>query len=447
MDNALLPGLGGPMGRHAAGRGLWFAALPWAIAVGTVLFLVLFLRHTQCVQTDAEVQINSYALLCYSDIQGTFLGQGFGLGATPFSGEKLAFSPLVGVAILLAVRAAALLGAPVGPGAPLQDQVDSSVAFFGITVVGLFFCFLLLIAATSRLGRRGRAQSWDAILVAGSPIVFAVGLISWDLLPLAITALGLAQYARGRALESGIVLGLAACAGTMPFAVILAVTVAAGLRGGVRQALTFAGPAAITVAAVHLPLLLADAGKVFGFYHQEIHKEAGYGSLWYLMSLLGRPLRHAGSLGFLFLALFLAVLVAYLYVSRRRPRVGSLVAVMILAATLLGPSFPPQTSLWVMFAVLVSRPLRQEWAAVSVAHVAHYLAVWGWLAGSLTLSQLGPYGVYWGAIIARAAVEAWVLASSLTDIVDPGRDPLRRPDQPDPLGGELNTGELAPIPD
>lgn len=446
MDNALLPGLGGPMGRHAAGRGPWFAALPWAFAVGTALFLLLFLRHTQCVQTDAAVQINSYALLCYSDIQGTFLGQGFGLGATAFSGETLAFSPLTGVAILVAARAAALLGAPIAPGASLQDQVDASVAFFGVTVVGLFLCFLILVIATARLGRRGRAPSWDAVLVAGSPIVFAVGLVSWDLLPLAITAIGLAFYARGRSLESGIVLGLAACAGTMPFIVVLAVTVAAGLRGGARQALTFAVPAVVTAAAVHLPLLLDDAGKVFGFYHQEIHKEAGYGSLWYLMSLLGRPLRHAGSLGFLFLALFLAVLVAYLYVSRRRPRVGSLVAVMILAATLLGPSFPPQTSLWVMLAVLVSRPLRQEWVAVSVAHVAHYLAVWGWLAGSLTVGQLGPYGLYWGAILARASVEAWVLVSSLTDIVDPGRDPLRSPDQPDPLGGELNTGELTPIP-
>ena len=59
----------------------------------------------------------------------------------------LAFSPLVGVAILVAVRAAAILGAPIGPGAPLQNQVDASVAFFGITVVGLFLCFLLLIAA------------------------------------------------------------------------------------------------------------------------------------------------------------------------------------------------------------------------------------------------------------------------------------------------------------
>lgn len=443
MDNALVPGLGGPMGRHATGRGAWFNPLPWAFAAGTVLFLILFLRHTPCVQTDAETAINSYALLCYSDIQGTFLGQGFAVGATPFSGAGLTFSPLVGVAILLSVRAAGLV-APIGPGTPTQGQIDASVAFFGITTVVLFVCFLLLILATARLGRRDGRASWDALTVAASPIVLASGLISWDLLPLAITAIGLAQFARGRVVEAGIVLGLAACAGTMPIGVALAVAVATGLRGGALQAARFAGPAVVTFSAVHLPLVLAGLDKVYGYYHQEIHREAGYGSLWYLLSLVGQPVRHAGSLGFLMLVLFLGVLVAWLYVSRKRPRVGSLVAVVILAATVLGPSFPPQTSLWVLLAVVVSRPLRPELIAVTVTHVAYYLAIWGWLAGSLTTSQFGPYGLYWAAIVGRAGAEAWVLVASLGDIVDPARDPLRTPDRPDPLGGVLNDGEFAP---
>ena len=442
MDNALVPGLGGPMGRHATGRGAWFNALPWAFAAGTVLFLVLFLRHAQCVQSDAAAAVNSYALLCYSDIQGTFLGQGFGAGATPFTTGTLTFSPLVGVMVLLSIR---LVGAfmPIGPGTPTQAQIDASVAFFGITTVALFVCFLLLILATAKLGRRRSGASWDAMIVASSPIVLASGLISWDLLPLAITAIGLAQFAHGRVMEAGIVMGLAACTGTMPIGVALAVTVVAGLRGGTLTAVRFAGPAAVTFAAVHLPLLLADLDRVYAFYHQEIHREAGYGSLWYLLSLIGVPLRHAGSLGFVLLALFLGVLVAWLYVSGKRPRVGSLVAVFILAATILGPSFPPQTSLWVLLAVVVSRPLRPELIAATVAHVAYYLAIWGWLAGSLTTSQWGPYGLYWAAILARAGVEAWVLGASLTDIVDPVRDPLRTPDRPDPLGGVLNDGEFA----
>ncbi|MHA6513561.1 hypothetical protein [Tessaracoccus sp. Z1128] len=448
MTNALVPGLGGPMGRHAASRGAWFTPLPWALGAGTVLYLVLFLRHTPCVQTDATAQANSYALLCYSDIQATFLGQGYGLGGTPFSADALMFAPLAAVAVLLASRLATFIAGAGAPGAEMQDQVDASVAFFGVTAVGLFVCFMVLILATAALGRRadGRFASWDVMLVAASPIVLASGLISWDLLPLAITAVGLAQYARGRAMEAGIALGLAASAGTMPLAVVLAVTVAAGLRGGVWPAVRFAAPAAVTFAVVHLPLLLTNAGAVYGFYHREVHKEAGYGSLFYLLSLLGRPLRHAGSLGFIILVLALGILVAYLYVTRKRPRVGSLVAVMILTTTVLGPSFPPQTSLWVLFAVVVSRPLRPELIAVTVAHVVHCLAIWGWLAGSLTTSQFGPYGVYWGAIVARAAVEAWVLAASLADIVEPGRDPLRTPDEPDPLGGELNAGELQPRP-
>ena len=47
MHNALVPGLGGPMGAHATPRGLWFRPLPWAILAATASFLILFLRHVE----------------------------------------------------------------------------------------------------------------------------------------------------------------------------------------------------------------------------------------------------------------------------------------------------------------------------------------------------------------------------------------------------------------
>lgn len=447
MRNALVPGLGGPMGRHASARGLWFNPVPWAITVGTGSFLVLFLRHTLCVQTDAATELNSYAMLCYSDIQTTFRGQSLGAGASPFDGDRLWVPPLVGALLLLAAAVARLIGIPVGPEATQQQQTDTSVAAFAVVTVVLYLCFLAWILAAAWWGRAARGRpSWDALLVAASPIVAASGLVSWDLLPLALTAVALALFARRHTVQAGIVLGLAASAGTMPIGVALAVTVAAGLRGGTRPAVRVGVAAAGTWLTLHLPLIIGDRDAIYGFYHQELHRERGYGSAWYLLELLGAPVRHAGSLAFVGLALFLGCLVAYLYVAGRRPRVGSLIAVVILAATVLGPSFPPQTSLWVLLAVLVSRPLRPELVAVTVAHVGYYLAIWGWLSGSLTSAQFGPYGVYWGAIIARTAVDAWVLLRSLRDIVDPARDPLRTPDQPDPLGGELIDGELLPTP-
>lgn len=445
MRNALLPGLGGPMGRHARPSGMWFNPLPWAFLLATVTFLVLFLRHVPCVQTAPNQELDVYSLLCYSDIQTTFLGQGFGRGASPLGAESMLFSPLIAAAILVTRKTAtAVFDAPIRRSATLGQQIEASTTFFGITAVGLFACFLLLVASFVWLGRRrpGR-KSWDALLLAASPIVLASGLISWDLVPITITAVGLVQLARRRTVEAGIVLGLAACAGTMPIAVILAVFVAAGLRGGWRKSMAFLVPAVVTFFAVHLPLLLEDFGRVYAFYHQEINGETGYGSAWYVIELMtGFKVRAAGSLGFALLILALAVLIAYLYVARKRPRVGSLIAVVIVLTVILGPSFTPQTSLWVLFAVLLARPFRMELVALTITQVAHYVAIWGWLGGWLTTNQNGPYVLYWLAIICRVLVEAWILVEVMLDIANPYRDTLRSPDLPDPIGGVLNDGEI-----
>ncbi len=433
------------MGHHAAGRGIWFNPLPWAVLVGTLSFLVLFLRHTPCVQTEVSQEIDAYAMLCYSDIQAVFRAEGLALGGSPFSGDNLSVSPLVGVLLIAAATIARLVGVPVGPFASDQDQVDASVVAFGVVTVALFACFLVWILSAARWGRAaGGRPSWDAMLVGSSLIVAASGLVSWDLLPVSLTALALALFASRRTAEAGVILGLAASAGTMPIGVALAVTVAAGLRGGMGTAARFALPAGMTWGLVHAPLLLASPGAVYRFYNGAVHAERGYGSLWYLLELWGVEIRHAGSLAFVGLALFLSCLTAYLYVTRRRPRVGSMVAVVVLSVTVLGASFPPQASLWVLLAVLVSRPLPPELIAVTIAHVGHYVAIWGWLSGALTPAQFGPYGVYWGAVIVRTAIDAWVLVLSLADIMDPHRDPLRTPDSPDPLGGVLNDGEFAP---
>lgn len=447
MKNALVPGLGGPMGRHASRRGIWFNPLPWAALVATLSFVVLFLRHTPCVQTAAADEIDAYARLCYSDIQGMFRAQGLALGGSPFSGDTLGVAPLVGVLLLAAALVASLIGVPVGPFSSAQDQVDASVVAFGVVTVVLFVCLLVWIVAAAKWGRGGRVgSSWDAMLVASSLIVAASGLVSWDLLPLSLTAVALALFARRRTVEAGVVLGIAASAGTMPMVVALAVVVVASLRGGWRVSLGVAVPATLSWVLVHVPLLLANPGAMFRYYLGQVQAERGYGSFWYLLELWGVPVRSAGSLAFVFMILALGCLTAYLYVARRRPRVGSMIAVAILTVTVLGASFPPQASLWVLLAVVVSRPLRPELVAATVVHVGYYLAIWGWLAGALTTAQFGPYGIYWGAIIARVAVDTWILVISVADMVHPGSDPLRGPDDPDPLGGILNDGELAPAP-
>lgn len=414
---------------------------------GSLLFLVLFLRHVPCVQTQPGT-FSRYLLACYSDIQTNFLAQSMGTGATPVTADTLLYPPLLAVVIWLTTRASALLGAPVGAGATLQEQVDASVTFFALTSVGLFLCFLALIVAVGVIGRRAAPdgdvsrRDWlgwsdDAAVLALSPVVFTVGLISWNLFPLALTGVGLALFARRHPLLSALVLGLASCAATMPIAVSVGVLVAVGLRGGLERAARFSAVWLAVFLGVHLPLVVSDFGRVWDYYRSQAGAEPGFGSLWYLAKLWGFDQPHAGSIGFSVLLVALGCLFGWLRVTGRRPRVGSMIALVVLPIVALGPAFPPQAGLWVLFAVLLARPYRLELIAVTITQVVYALAVWGWLDGALTSTQGGPYWLYWAAILAHSGVTLYVLARVLWDVVRPAQDRLG-PVSADPLGGELN---------
>lgn len=445
MKNALLPAFGGPMGKHARATGRWFNPLPWTILTSALLFAVLAVRQVPCIQTDATNPINAFIRLCYSDIPLMYTGQGFGLGTPPFGGDGgMLFPPVLGVLLLATVRLSAALGADIRPDADVQVQLDGAQIFFAVNAVMLFVFFLAWVISATMMGRgseNGRYRTWDGMLIAAAPVVLAAGLIHWDIVPIALTAIGLLQFAQRRVLEAGIVLGLAASAGTMPLIVILAVAVCIGLRGSWGQQAQFLLPAVVTWVVVHVPLLLTDVDQVISFYQNQVGGESSYGSLWYLLQLTGWNVRAAGYLGFMVLLLLLAGLVAWLYVSKRKPRVGTVVGIFVFLCAMLGAAYSPQTGLWLLFALVLARPFKLEYIIFSAVQVGYYLAIWGWLSGHLTRAKTGPEGLYFLAIGLRLAVDLWLVCLFVRDILRPGDDALRAPDHSDPIGGVLVDGE------
>ncbi len=439
MRNALLRGLGGPMGGHAKPSGPWFNPLPWTILVASLLFAVLAVRQVPCVQTDATNQIDAFIRLCYSDIPLVWTGQELGLGASPLVGDSVAFSPVLGVLMLAAVGLSRMLGADIRPDADLQVQLDGAQLFFGLNAVLLFVFFLIWVVSMAMMGResRGRYRSWDGMLVAAAPVVLASGLIHWELLPIGLSALGLYQFSKRRVMEAGVVLGLAAAAGTMPIVIILAVSVCIGLRRPGWALVKFLVPAILTWFIVHLPLILANGHVVLAHYRDQVGGESSYGSLWFLLQRTGLNVRAAGNLGFLVLLVVLAGTIAWLYARHARPRVGTLVGIFVFVTCLLGASYPPQTGLWLLFALVIARPLRLEYIVFTVAQVVYWFAIWGYLSGHLTAAKSGNDRLYFLAIVLRLLVDLWLVVLFHLDITRPTRDPLRAPDFSDPIGGVL----------
>lgn len=436
------------MGRHARPAGAWFNPLPWTILVASALFAALALRQVPCIQTDATNPIDGFIRLCYSDVPLMWTGQEFGLGNPPFGGDTMLFPPVLGVLLLVAVKLSGLLGAEIRPDADVQVQLDGAQVFFAVNAVLLFVCFLAWAVSMALMGResRGRYRTWDGMLIAASPIVLTAGLIHWDLLPIALSAVGLYQFSRRRVIEAGIVLGLAAAAGTMPIVIVLAVAVCIGLRGRGRHLLQFVVPAILTWVVVHLPLILSNWESVIAFYQGQISGEASYGSVWFLIGVTGHNIRAAGYLGFLVLLVALAGTIAWLYAKHLRPRVGTLVAIFVFITCLQGAAFSPQTALWLLFALVLARPLRFEYVVFTIVQVGYWFAIWGYLSGHLTAAKNGPPNLYFVSVGLRVAVDLWLIVLFYRDIARPLQDPLRAPDWSDPIGGVLIDDEmLAPL--
>ncbi len=435
MKNALLPGLGGPMGRHARPVGVWFDPRPWVILLATGLFLLVVLRHVPCIQTGDE-PVNTYIRLCYSDLPLQYVPQNE-QALQPFSQGSLKAPPLVAALMTLAMVAARWLY-PVG--ADGSGEVAGANAYFAISTVLLFVAFLVWALSAMLLGRdskQGRYRSWDGLLIAGAPVVFASGLISWELVPIAVSSVALLLYARGKPAAAGVMFGLAAASGPLSIPVLMAVAAAAGLAAGWRPMLRVVLSAAASWLLVQSPLLVLAPELVAGYYRGLVESPVGYGSLWFVLQGFGVQIRDVGPLGYLLLVIYWLLALTVLYLRRRRPRVGSMIAVLLIPAILLGPSFSPQLGLWLWFALVLSRPYRWELAAMTVVELGYFAAVWGLLSGHLTYDDSVPNNLYYLALLLRIAVATVIVAESFLDIASPRRDALRRRPADDPLGGKL----------
>ncbi|RRD04256.1 hypothetical protein EII34_10495 [Arachnia propionica] len=445
MRNALVAGLGGPMGRYARPRGQWFNPLRWSLVVGVGLFIVLALRQVPCVQTSSTETVNAFIRLCYSDITVAWTNEHFGAGDSPLQGSPMLHPPLLGLVLLLAVRLTLVLrpGDPgLTPGSPqaVDLQLAQAQVFLAVMMLVLFVSFLVVVVCVSFLGRgsrESRVPGWDGMLVAASPVVLASGLISYDLLGIALVAVGLLQFARRRPAVAGLVLGLAAGASLLALTVALAVAFTIALRGRSRQLMQFVLPTVGSVVVVNLPLLVWQPVALLEFYRAEMDKEVGYGSLLFAGRMVGWEVRSAGSLGLLLTSLTLACLMVWLYLRHLRPRVGVVIALFVFPTVLLGASYGPQTSLWLLVVLVLARPYRLELVAFSVTQVLYWAAVWGYLAGHLSSNP----NLYFLTLLIRVGVEIWIFVRCVRDAAHPIRDGLRTPGIPDPIGGVLNDGE------
>jgi uncharacterized membrane protein len=412
------------------------------LAVASVLGMALAFAEKYPCRSGAW---NSYAAQfqdgCYTDIYPLYYNEGLAAGKVPYTGHPVEYPVLIGGAM----QAAAWLVRNVNP-------VIRGREFFDITVVLLAACAVAGVLATARAAApAARAQ---ALMVALSPALILSAFINWDIIALALTALGIAAWAARRGVWAGVLLGLGVAAKFYPL-VVFGPLLLLCLRGG--QLREFGKTLAAAVAAwllVDLPvMIIAPSGWAY-FYTFSKNRGADWGSIWYLFEHFNVPVLGNGQLSALnemsaafFIAACAAIAVLAL-AAPRRPRLPQLCFLVLAAFLMTNKVWSPQYIVWLVPLAVLARPRLWPYLLWQLAEVAYFFGIWGYLI-FVYASEGNPVtgyggistGWYFAVLLARFLAVALLAAYVVRDILWPERDVVRAAGSDDPAGGVLDHAE------
>lgn len=428
--------IGGRSGSH---RG-WGRALVTPLRVLVVLaataYAVGYLSKIPC-HTESFAGDARYTRLCYSDIPYLYQLRGFADGWLPYlqtgegRGPALEYPVLTGAFMQLASWLTGTDG----------NSQTRSILFFDWTVILLLVCLVVTVVCTALTVRR---RPWDAALVALAPAMVLTAVINWDLLAVALTAGSMLAWSRARPGWAGVWLGLAIAAKFYPV-LLLGPLLLLCLRGGRLRAfgVTLLGTAGAWL-AVNLPVYLVNAEGWREFYTFSSTRGADWGSLWYVLQVLKRPVPPE-SLNLVATGLLLALclgIAALILGAERRPRYAQVAFLVVAAFCLTNKVYSPQYVLWLIPLAAMARPRWRDFLVWQTGEVLYFAAIWYFLQQYGSDNKGLPEGWYVAAILVHVLTTAWFAGMVGRDILRPWHDPVRTDGHPDDLddpgGGVLD---------
>ncbi len=432
--------LGGPVGSRAASGSMALAGA--LLAMGSVLAMGLSVVERQHCRAVGWTSPDFFWHACYSDIPVLF-------ATVPLGGQgRLSLPDALTASGQPPLAAAAMwLLAGLVPGGPHAGRT-----FFDLSAVVLAVLLAVSVVALSRLSG---ARRWDAAHLALSPVLVTAGLISYDLLAVALLVAALFWWSRQRPVVAGVLLGLAIGTRPMVAAVLVAVLVLAVRAGRAGTAVRFGVAAAATWFLTRLVLLPGSGAGLAEAWHSWSRTAGpGYGSIWLVPQLLADA--HPGDPSWVFagaglgptvatvlsLAAQAAVVVggaAFALSCRTRPRLGPLALVLLVGVLLSVKSLPPQVGLLVLPLLAVSGLRWRDHLIWAGTELTYFLAVWLYIAASSNPNRGLPADFYLVILLARAGGLVWVAVQAARMCRDPRRDPVRfGSGLDDPAGGVLD---------
>ena len=407
------------------------------VAASVLAMALAFAEKAPCRAGAWNNYAKQFQDACYTDIYPLYYDEGLAAGKVPYTGHPVEYPVLIGGAM----EAAAWLVRNV-------SEAIRGREFFDVTVVLLAVCAVVGVVATARAA--GPDARWQALMVALSPALILNAFVNWDLIAMALTALGIAAWAARRGIWAGILLGLAVAAKFYPLVVFGPLLLLCLRTGQLRAfAKTFAAGAAAWL-VVNVPVMVAAPAGWARFYVFSKERGADWGSIWYLLEhfnvpVLGNPqLSELNQMSAFFLVVAFAAIAVLALAAPRRPRLPQLCFLMLAAFLMTNKVWSPQYVIWLVPLAVLARPRLWPYVLWQLAEVAYFFGIWGYLIfvfrGGTVISGYNGIGTGWyfAALLARFLTVALLSAYVVRDILQPERDVVRAGGSDDPAGGILD---------
>lgn len=438
--------VGGPAGKRIrfGPNSSWWNATRVLILIAVMTFALGLVQKKPCYDGAWFGVGSQYSKACYSDMPHLYQGRGFADGTVPYfektpdeGMEYLEYPVLTGGVMYFAGVVAREFG----------DDLEAEKKWFVmINALMMMACAVVMVVAVARTSGR---RFWDAAIVAAAPVLALNGIINWDMVAVAITAVAMMAWARRNVVLAGILIGLATAAKLYPVLLLGPLLLLCLRAGKLVEFAKVAGAALVAWLVVNLPIMLepTDGGfkiregwKLFYTFSQE--RGADFGSLWLILQQRGEAM-DIDTLNAWVSGLLIAMAIgigALALCAPRRPRFAQLAFLIVAAFLFTNKVYSPQYVLWLLPLVVLARPRWRDVLIWQACEVIYFLGVWLYIEsyaggeGSKGLSQ----NAYHVVILIHLLGILYISALVVRDILWPDRDPVRRDGSDDPSGGVLD---------
>jgi uncharacterized membrane protein len=422
-----------------------------------------WLTKAPCLDTyrlpDGQTALNwqdyrQYEQSCYSDVIPLYDVERLKDGGFPYKTswqdpstgadrymEYPVVTGLLQYGVAVATRGALdLIGDPRHPGEP------SVIIYFALMAVVLALAWLAAVAMTLPLAARPR----DVALMALSPLIAVHAFTNFDTVAVALAAGGLLAWARKRPLLAGVLLGIGAAAKLYPLFILGPLLVLCWRTRHVRAWWRAAAAAAVAWLVVNAPIAILYPEGWKEFFRLNARRPADYDSIYHAISVFtgwqgfDGPLYQGQSpaiLNVVTLALFAGICAGIVLIgvlAPRRPRVASLVFLVVAGFLLTNKVWSPQYSLWLVPLAVLALPRWLPLIAWMAADAYLWVPRMGFFLNLGDPSRGNSPETFLTVVLIRDALVAMLCAWIIWTIFRPAADPVRATGADDPAGGVLD---------